>query len=104
MGKLNNVMNRYLSDERHFADLFNGILFQGEGIISPENLQDCSERYITEAVSVITSETIDWQREKHKFKNEKGEYDMGNAWREWFAEEREAGRQEGRQEGVFETL
>ena len=286
MGKLNNVMNRYLSDERHFADLFNGIWFQGEGIISPENLQDCSERYITEAeehdadggrkkslerfrdikkrlsggetlrilaienqnlvdytmpfrcmeydtleyrhqlddirktnkqegnfsspaerlcgvrktdrltpvyticlyhgeekwdgprtlkdmmdfgeeedqfqpyfsdypmhlycinesedfsifhtelkvlfaalryrkdreslekfvyqneaykhldddtaeaVSVITNETIDWQREKHKFKNEKGEYDMGNAWQEWFAEEREAGRQEG----VFETL
>lgn len=49
MGKINNVINRYLDDERRFADLFNGIWFQGKGVISPEALQDCSERYITEA-------------------------------------------------------
>lgn len=49
MGKLNNVMNRYLSDERHFDDLFNGIWFGGEGVISPRDLRDCSERYIAEA-------------------------------------------------------
>lgn len=290
MGKMNHVINRYLDDERRFADLFNGIWFRGEGIISPENLQDCSERYIAEAkghdangrrakglerfrdikkrlsdgktlrlltienqnlvdyampfrcmeydtleyqkqldnirkinkeeghfsspaerlcgvrktdrltpvyticlyhgeekwdgprtlkdmmafggeedkflpyfsdypmqlycaneledfsvfhtelrvflaalryrkdreslekfvhkngayshldddtaeaVSIIMNKSVDWRNEKHRFKNDKGEYDMGNAWQEWLAEEKEAGRQEGRQEGVFETL
>lgn len=55
-----------------------------------------------EAVSIIMNKSVDWQREKHRFKNDKGEYDMGNAWQEWLAEEKEAGRQEGRQEGRLE--
>lgn len=38
------------------------------------------------------------------FKNENEEYDMCQAIREWSAEEKEAGRQEGRQEGIFEAF
>ena len=45
MGKYDNVINRYLSDARRFADLFNGLWFQGKEMIRPEDLQEGSERY-----------------------------------------------------------
>lgn len=45
MGKLNSVMKNYLSDERHFADLFNGVCFQGRQKIKAEELSEASEQY-----------------------------------------------------------
>ncbi len=43
MGKVNNVWNHYFKDKRRFADLFNGICFQGRKVIFEEDLQDGSE-------------------------------------------------------------
>lgn len=48
MGKYDNMLYRYLSDVRRFADLFNGIWFRGRGVIHPEDLQEGSEKYTEE--------------------------------------------------------
>lgn len=45
MGRPDTVMQGYLSDKERFADLFNGIFFQGEQFIRSCDLQDSSERY-----------------------------------------------------------
>lgn len=38
MGKKNVVWNDYISQNERFADFFNGVVFQGEGLICPEEL------------------------------------------------------------------
>ena len=43
MGKVNNVWNHYFKDKRRFADLFNGIYFQGKKVICAEDLLESSE-------------------------------------------------------------
>lgn len=45
MGKADHIMYRYMSSKEHFADLFNGILFQGESIICPDQLLDADGKY-----------------------------------------------------------
>lgn len=45
MGKADHIMYRYMSDKEHFADLFNGILFQGDNIIRPDQLQETVGKY-----------------------------------------------------------
>lgn len=49
MGRPDSVMQYYLSDKGRFADLFNGIFFQGEQFIQSCDLQDSSERYSEKA-------------------------------------------------------
>ena len=44
-GKISNSINHYLSDNRRFADLFNGICFQGESVVRAEDLSDTSQVY-----------------------------------------------------------
>lgn len=54
-----------------------------------------------EAIAVMVNLPENWiKNQMYKFKNDKEEYDMCQAIREWSAEEREAGRQEG----VFEAF
>lgn len=50
MGKYDDAMYRYLSDNGRFADLFNGGLFGGRPVVRAETLEDASERYV-DAVS-----------------------------------------------------
>ena len=45
MGKISNSINHYLSDNRRFADLFNGICFQGKTVIRAEDLLEASHVY-----------------------------------------------------------
>ena len=45
MGKISSTINHYLSDNRRFADLFNGICFQGESVVRAEDLSDTSQVY-----------------------------------------------------------
>ena len=45
MGKISNVINHYLSDNRRFADLFNGVYFQGEPVIRADDLLEGSQVY-----------------------------------------------------------
>lgn len=45
MGKQDAAMQSYLSDKRRFADLFNGVFFQGKQLINYCELQESSERY-----------------------------------------------------------
>ncbi|MBO4980605.1 MAG: Rpn family recombination-promoting nuclease/putative transposase [Lachnospiraceae bacterium] len=43
MGKVNNVLNRYFRDRERFADLFNGVFFDGRQAICAEGLSEISE-------------------------------------------------------------
>lgn len=45
MGKTDTAMQSYLGDKRRFADLFNGVFFQGKTVINACDLQEASERY-----------------------------------------------------------
>ena len=45
MGKISTSINHYLSDNRRFADLFNGICFQGRSVIHEGDLQEASQVY-----------------------------------------------------------
>ncbi|HJA12799.1 MAG TPA: hypothetical protein H9799_07610 [Candidatus Mediterraneibacter merdipullorum] len=40
MGKADVAIRKWLSDKRRYADLFNGILFSGENIVSAEELEE----------------------------------------------------------------
>ncbi len=44
MGKYDDAMYRYLSDNDRFADLFNAVLFDGRSVVRGEMLEDASER------------------------------------------------------------
>ncbi len=46
MGKYDEAMCRYLSDNDRFADLFNAVLFGGRAVVQGELLEDASERYV----------------------------------------------------------
>ncbi len=50
MGKYDDAMYCYLSDNDRFADLFNAVLFDGRAVIRGELLEDASER----CVDVVT--------------------------------------------------
>lgn len=45
MGQKNNVWNHYFRDKKRFADLFNGVYFQGEPVIQDEALTEISGVY-----------------------------------------------------------
>ena len=45
MGQKNNVWNHYFRDKKRFADLFNGVYFQGEPVIQSEALTEISGVY-----------------------------------------------------------
>lgn len=40
MGEADLIMRDYLTSKERFADLFNGVLFEGKQVIRPEQLQD----------------------------------------------------------------
>ena len=45
MGKIDVVVNRYCSDTERFADLFNGVFFEGRQVVKPEELTLSSQVY-----------------------------------------------------------
>ena len=45
MGKINNAISHYLSDNRRFADLFNGVCFHGETVVHSDDLSEASQVY-----------------------------------------------------------
>ncbi len=47
MGKYDDALYRYLSDNDRFADFFNAVLFGGRQILRGESLQPDSERCVT---------------------------------------------------------
>ncbi len=57
MGELDAVDYKYLSDNSRYADLFNGVLFSGEQVLTPEKLKGEDTKL------VVTSETL-WRERK----------------------------------------
>ncbi|MDE6640927.1 MAG: hypothetical protein K2K63_10405 [Acetatifactor sp.] len=58
MGKLNTAMRTFLCDRERFADLFNGVFFQGKPVIRADRLMEASETY-----SDITEKSLDRTRD-----------------------------------------
>lgn len=48
MGKYDDAMYQFLSNNERFADLFNGVLFGGRQVLHAEVLEGDSERYVLE--------------------------------------------------------
>lgn len=44
MGKSDTAVNAWLGDNERFADLFNGVLFEGEQVIRPEELREMDRK------------------------------------------------------------
>lgn len=45
MGQKNNVMNHYFRNKKRFADLFNGVFFQGKSVVDSDALTEISGIY-----------------------------------------------------------
>lgn len=45
MGKVNDVLHHYLEDAERFADLYNGVFFEGKPVIDSNTLTEASESY-----------------------------------------------------------
>lgn len=58
MGKLNTAMRAFLGERERFADLFNGVFFQGKPVIRADRLREASETY-----SDITAAPMDRTRD-----------------------------------------
>ena len=65
MGKISNSINHYLSDNRRFADLFNGICFRGETVVRAEDLSESTQIYYD-----ITGTADKGQADRRTGKNE----------------------------------
>ena len=50
MGKYDDALYLYLSDNGRFADLFNVVLFQGEQVLRADMLEPDSERYVDDRI------------------------------------------------------
>ena len=113
-------MHLYCLNEEKDLELFHtevGLLFRAlqyrRNRAGLKKLMEQDERYKNIDVETLETMTVMldlpsiWkERKNYMEKNEENEeeYDMCQAIREWSAEEKEAGRQEGRQEGIFEAF
>lgn len=57
MGKMDDVLHRYLDDAERFADFYNGVLFGGRQVIDVEKLSEASEQYKEAAGSLLAKES-----------------------------------------------
>lgn len=74
MGKENNVLNSYLGDPSRFADLFNGVCFNGEEVIRPEELTEASEKYDVHIAENAAGERTE---KEERIRDIKKSYDNG---------------------------
>lgn len=132
MGHKNAVTKRFCGDKIRFADLVNGLYFQGQQVVLPEELSEAGEVYAVpndistdekhreylvnedclEFLSVIMDSPRLWKdREKYMSKDtsennqkEMEGYDVCQAIRELIEDGRQEGRLEGKKEGRMEAL
>ena len=77
MGKYDDALYRYLSDNDRFADFFNAVLFGGRQILRGELLQSDSERYVT---ANPKSETGTVRQNKNGFRDIKKRANTGGSF------------------------
>ncbi len=68
MGKYDDVLYDYFTDEERFADFYNGAVFHGRNVVQADTLEDASERYVTEASDVSTTKHLKY---KNKYRDVK---------------------------------
>lgn len=66
MGQKNNVWNHYFRDKERFADLFNGVYFQGKPVIRGVSLTEISGVY-DETIAQRDSEALVQRKECYAF-------------------------------------
>lgn len=68
MGKYDDVLYDYFTDDERFADFYNGVVFSGQTVVRAEMLEDASERYVAEDVAEAAGKI---PRRKSKFRDVK---------------------------------
>ena len=67
MGKMDDVLHRYLDDAERFADFYNGALFGGQQIIDAGELSEASEQYKEVAGKVVLKEMASQNKDGGKY-------------------------------------
>ena len=102
MGKADVYESDYLENEEIFADLVNGVLYNGEQVEKKEKMEEYRDRYedLSREAKILLSKLTNIKKipgvEKEEF--ERGEFDMCKA----FEDMKEEGKIEGRAEGKIE--
>ena len=102
MGKADVYESDYLENEEIFADLVNGVLYNGEQVVKKEKMEEHRDRYedLSREAKILLSKLTNIKKipgvEKEEF--ERGEFDMCKA----FEDMKEEGKIEGRAEGKIE--
>ena len=102
MGKADVYESDYLENEEIFADLVNGVLYNGEQVVKKEKMEEQRDRYedLSREAKILLSKLTNIKKipgvEKEEF--ERGEFDMCKA----FEDMKEEGKIEGRAEGKIE--
>ena len=102
MGKADVYESDYLENEEIFADLVNGVLYNGEQVVKKEKMEEHRDRYedLSREAKILLSKLTNIKKipgvEKEEF--ERGEFDMCKA----FKDMKEEGKIEGRAEGKIE--
>ena len=102
MGKADVYESDYLENEEIFADLVNGVLYNGEQVKKKEKMEEYRDRYedLSREAKILLSKLTNIKKipgvEKEEF--ERGEFDMCKA----FEDMKEEGKIEGRAEGKIE--
>lgn len=53
MGKIDKIQKAYFKDKRRFADLWNGLVFQGKQIVNGHSLEEC------DSVQLLSNENVE---------------------------------------------
>ena len=94
MGQQDLYQSDFYDDKNRFADIFNGVLFDGKEVMKPEDLESAK------AIAGILKVKIDLDLIKTEDEEGKKVYDMCKA----FDDYKEEGKREGRREGEIQAL
>ena len=102
MGQQDLYQSDFYDDKNRFADIFNGVLFDGKEVMKPEELESAK------AIAGILKVKIDLDLIKMEDEEGKKVYDMCKAFDDYKEEGRREGerkgRREGRREGEIQAL
>lgn len=121
MGKINDVLQRYLSDRERFADLFNIAYFHGNQVVRYTDLKEENALWnliqsnpfyreisqeTAEAASVLMHVEGMWEkRERYLYRSgEEVKYDMCQALQELFEDGRLQGIEQGIERGIEQGI
>lgn len=81
MGKMNDVLYRYLSDRERFADFFNAVFFNGRSVVDAMELTEASEQYFITQERVLVGQSEDRRKYISRVRDLKKSMKIGGSLR-----------------------